>query len=90
MFARQLRGGERVGGKKGLYKNDGKKDRAVALMRRVEAGVQASMSYCINRAILISCPFLFLGVGSASPLCGTPSGTASPLSVGVGLRRNLW
>ncbi len=30
------------------------KDRAVALMRRVEAGVKASMSYCINRAVSIS------------------------------------
>ena len=28
---------------------DEEKDRAVALMRRVEAGVQASMSYCINK-----------------------------------------
>ena len=28
--------------------------RAVALMRRVEAGVQASMSYCINRTVSIS------------------------------------
>ena len=34
--------------------DDEEKDRAVALMRRVEAGVQASMSYCINRAVLIS------------------------------------
>ena len=33
---------------------DEEKDRAVALMRRVEAGVQASMSYCINRAVSIS------------------------------------
>ena len=30
------------------------KDRAVAQMRRVEAGVQASMSYCDNRAVSIS------------------------------------
>ena len=30
------------------------KDRAVALMRRVEAGVQVSMSYRINRAVSIS------------------------------------
>ena len=28
--------------------------RAVALMRRVEAGVQAGMSYCINRTVSIS------------------------------------
>ena len=33
---------------------DEEKDRAVALMRRVEAGVQDSMSYCINRAVSIS------------------------------------
>ena len=30
------------------------KDREVALMRRVEAGVQVSMSYCINSAVSIS------------------------------------
>ena len=29
-------------------------DRTAALMRRVEAGVKASMSYCINRAVSIS------------------------------------
>ncbi len=34
--------------------DDEEKDRAVALMRRVEAGVQVSMSYCINSAISIS------------------------------------
>ena len=33
---------------------DEEKDRAVALMRRVEAGVQASMSYCINRTVSIN------------------------------------
>jgi len=33
-----------------FFLDDEEKDRAVALMRRVEAGVQASMSYCINRA----------------------------------------
>ena len=32
-----------------FFLDDGKKDRAVALMRRVEAGVQDSMSYCINK-----------------------------------------
>jgi len=37
-----------------LFLDDEKKDRAVALMRRVEAGVQDSMSYCINRAVSIS------------------------------------
>ena len=37
-----------------FFLDDGEKDRAVALMRRVEAGVQASMSYCINRAVSIS------------------------------------
>ena len=35
---------------------DEEKGRAVALMRRVEAGVQDSMSYCINKALL-SQPF---------------------------------
>ena len=37
-----------------FFLDDGEKDRAVALMRRVEAGVKASMSYCINRAESIS------------------------------------
>ena len=37
-----------------LPRRRGEKDRAVALMRRVEAGVQVSMSYCINRAVSIS------------------------------------
>ena len=36
-----------------FFLDDEEKDRAVALMRRVEAGVQASMSYCINRAVSI-------------------------------------
>ena len=34
--------------------DDEEKDRAVALMRRIEAGVQASISYCINRTVSIS------------------------------------
>ena len=33
---------------------DEEKDRAVALMRRVEEGVQDSMSYCINRVVSIN------------------------------------
>ena len=33
-----------------FFLDDEEKDCAVALMRRVEAGVQDSMSYCINRA----------------------------------------
>ena len=37
-----------------FFLDDEEKDRAVALMRRVEAGVQASMSYCISRAVSIS------------------------------------
>jgi len=37
-----------------FFLDDEEKDRAVALMRRVEAGVQAIMSYCINRAVSIS------------------------------------
>ena len=37
-----------------FFLDDEEKDRAVALMRRVEAGVQVSMSYCINRAVSIS------------------------------------
>ena len=34
-----------------FFLDDEEKDRAVALMRRVEAGVQAGMSYCINRGM---------------------------------------
>ena len=37
-----------------FFLEDEEKDRAVALMRRVEAGVKASMSYCINRTVSIS------------------------------------
>ena len=37
-----------------FFLDDEEKDRAVALMRRVEAGVQVSMSYCINSAVSIS------------------------------------
>ena len=40
-----------------FFLDDEEKDRAVALMRRVEEGVHASMSYCINRAVSIS-PFV--------------------------------
>ena len=36
-----------------FFLDDEEKDRAVALMRRVEAGVQASMSYCINKLPLL-------------------------------------
>jgi hypothetical protein len=32
-----------------FFFDDEEKDRAVALMRRVETGVQAGMSYCINK-----------------------------------------
>ena len=46
-----------------FFLDDEEKDRAVALMRRVEAGVQASMSYCINRTVSISSdPFSSLRV----------------------------
>lgn len=37
-----------------FFLDDGEKDRAVALMRSVEARVKASTSYCINRAVSIS------------------------------------
>ena len=37
-----------------FFLDDEEKDRAVALMRRVEAGVKDSMSYCINRTVSIS------------------------------------
>ena len=47
-----------------FFLDDEEKDRAVALMRRVEAGVKASMSYCINRAVSISSdPFDLLDEG---------------------------
>ena len=49
-----------------FFLDDEEKDRAVALMRRVEAGVKASMSYCINRTVSISsdpfAPLRHLGV----------------------------
>ena len=48
-----------------FFLDDEDKDRAVALMRRIEAGVQAIMSYCINRAVSISsdpfAPLTWLG-----------------------------
>ena len=37
-----------------FFLDDEEKDRAVALMRRIETGVQVSMSYCINRAVSMS------------------------------------
>ena len=37
-----------------FFLDDEEKDRAVALMRRVEAGVKASRSCCINRTVSIS------------------------------------
>jgi hypothetical protein len=37
-----------------FFLDDEEKDRAFALMHRIEAGVQAGMSYCINRAVSIS------------------------------------
>ncbi len=47
--------------RRAFFLDDEEKDRAVALMRRVEAGVQVSMSYCINSAVSISSdPFPFL------------------------------
>ena len=49
-----------------FFLDDEEKDRAVALMRRVEAGVKASMSYYINRAVSIS-PFDPRAVRGFSP-----------------------
>ena len=37
-----------------FFLDDEEKDRAVALMRSVEAGVKDGMSYCINRTVSIS------------------------------------
>ena len=37
-----------------FFLDDEEKDRAVSLMRRVEAGVQASMSYCVNKLTLLT------------------------------------
>ena len=39
-----------------FFLDDEEKDRAVALMRSVEAGVQVSMSYCINKLCPLSPP----------------------------------
>jgi hypothetical protein len=51
-----------------FFLDDEEKDRAVALMRRVEAGVQAIMSYCINRTVSISSdPFASLCDFSRDP-----------------------
>ena len=56
-----------------FFLDDEEKDRAVALMRRVEAGVQASMSYCINRTVSISSdPFDPLRYRRRKPLEGHP------------------
>ena len=78
-----------------FFLDDEEKDRAVALMRRVEAGVQAIMSYCINRAVSISSdpfdpdsrltPHFLTGTIMWSRLCATSvhggysSGAASAL-----------
>ena len=51
-----------------FFLDDEEKDRAVALMRRVEAGVKASMSYCINRAVSISSDPSFSSVSSEGGL----------------------
>ncbi len=40
--------------RRAFFLDDEEKDRAAALMRRIEAGVQVSMSYCINIAVSIS------------------------------------
>ena len=59
-----------------FFLDDEEKDLAVALMRRVEAGVQASMSYCINRAVSISSdPF-----DPLAPLYLAPACAARPTS----------
>ena len=56
-----------------FFLDDEEKDRAVALMRRVEAGVKASMSYCINRTVSISSdPF------------DPPCDVQSPECIGIG------
>ena len=41
-----------------FFLGDGEKGRAVALLRRVEAGVQVSMSYSINRSVSIKLTLL--------------------------------
>ena len=62
-----------------FFLDDEEKDRAVALMRRVEAGVKASMSYCINRAVSISSdPF------DPSKSVLSPSQSCRPPRVGMG------
>ena len=66
-----------------FFLDDEEKDRAVALMRRVEAGVKASMSYCINRTVSISSdpfdPLAYPGWLSMSMLGGERGrGAATP------------
>ena len=51
----------------------GEKDRAVALMRRVEAGVKASMSYCINRTVSISSDPFDRKINEGEALVAAPS-----------------
>ena len=57
-----------------FFLDDEEKDRAVALMRRVEAGVKASMSYCINRTVSISSDPLTLLKMYALPRRASPTG----------------
>ena len=53
-----------------FFLDDEEKGRAVALMRRVEAGVKASMSYCINRTVSISSdPFDPSSLKPATSIC---------------------
>ena len=63
-----------------FFLDDEEKDRAVALIRRVEAGVQVSMSYCINRTVSISSapfpPFLLLPRTPSSSLLSFPCAVA--------------
>ncbi|MCR5752917.1 MAG: hypothetical protein K6G91_13255 [Kiritimatiellae bacterium] len=70
-----------------FFLDDEEKDRAVALMRRVDAGVKASMSYCINRTVSISSdPFDLYDVGNNAGI-GDSNLLDSSAFAGIGYQR---
>ena len=65
-----------------FFLDDEEKDRAVSLMRRVEAGVKAIMSYCINRTVSISSfdPMKFTVADPFDPNLTLTDSNSTPLS----------
>ena len=68
-----------------FFLDDEEKDRAVALMRRVEAGVKASMSYCINRTVSISSDPFDLYTGKFDDRICTEIHAYATMNKGTGL-----